>query len=143
MKKVRVKLEAGKPVAGRIDARRVDATTEADLRRPSIGPRILLPDEQQRIAAMATSPLHRRELELVHFALKEAVYKAVDPIVQRYVGFLEVEVALTPETEATGRATPILHLPEFAVRPHVLTAAWRLTGEWIVVAASIGEPGVP
>ena len=33
MKKVRVKLEAGKPVAGRIDARRVDATTEADLRR--------------------------------------------------------------------------------------------------------------
>jgi len=28
-----VKLEAGKPVAGRIDARRVDATTEADLRR--------------------------------------------------------------------------------------------------------------
>ncbi len=33
MKKVRVKLEARKPVAGRIDARRVDATTEADLRR--------------------------------------------------------------------------------------------------------------
>ena len=33
MKKVRVKLEAGKPVAGRIDARRVDAATEADLRR--------------------------------------------------------------------------------------------------------------
>jgi len=30
---VRVKLEAGKPVAGRIDPRRVDATTEADLRR--------------------------------------------------------------------------------------------------------------
>ena len=30
---VRVKLEAGKPVAGRIDANRVDATTEADLRR--------------------------------------------------------------------------------------------------------------
>ncbi|MFO0185421.1 MAG: hypothetical protein ACK55J_02125 [Alphaproteobacteria bacterium] len=30
---VRVKLEAGKSVAGRIDARRVDATTEADLRR--------------------------------------------------------------------------------------------------------------
>ncbi len=30
---VRVKLEADKPVAGRIDASRVDATTEADLRR--------------------------------------------------------------------------------------------------------------
>ncbi|MGI9130045.1 MAG: hypothetical protein ACR2IG_17720 [Roseomonas sp.] len=30
---VRVKLEAGKPVTGRIDASRVDATTEADLRR--------------------------------------------------------------------------------------------------------------
>lgn len=30
---VRVKLEAAKPVTGRIDASRVDATTEADLRR--------------------------------------------------------------------------------------------------------------
>jgi putative transcriptional regulator len=33
MKKIRLKLEVGKPVAGRIDACRVDATTEADLRR--------------------------------------------------------------------------------------------------------------
>ena len=33
MATVRVRLEAGKPVAGRIDARRVDATTEADLKR--------------------------------------------------------------------------------------------------------------
>jgi putative transcriptional regulator len=33
MATVRVKLEAGKSVAGRIDACRVDATTEADLKR--------------------------------------------------------------------------------------------------------------
>jgi putative transcriptional regulator len=32
MKTVRVRLEAGKPAAGRIDTRKVDATTEADLR---------------------------------------------------------------------------------------------------------------
>ena len=33
MKTVRTKLVVSKPVAGRIDARRVDATTEADLKR--------------------------------------------------------------------------------------------------------------
>lgn len=33
----------------------------------------------------------RRRQVLVRFALKEALYKALDPFVRRYVGFLEVE----------------------------------------------------
>jgi hypothetical protein len=44
MATVRVKLEAGKSVAGRIDARKVDATTEADLKRQAAEePQLIVP----------------------------------------------------------------------------------------------------
>lgn len=52
--------------------------------RQDIATRILTPREPA---------VTGREVTLV-FALKEAVYKAIDPIVRRYVGFQEVEVAL-------------------------------------------------
>ena len=35
----------------------------------------------------------RREVSL-YFAVKEAIYKAIDPFLRRYVGFTEVEVSL-------------------------------------------------
>jgi len=114
--------------------------TEADLRRPSIAPRILLPNEQQRVAALAESTLHQRELELVHFAVKEAVYKAIDPIVQRYVGFLEVELDLELATVDSGSAKTRLHMPEFATTPVALQATWRCADTWIIAAAMFGEP---
>ncbi len=38
-----------------------------------------------------------REVTL-YFAVKEAIYKAVDPFVRRYVSFHEVELALAPGT---------------------------------------------
>ncbi|HEY1550544.1 MAG TPA: 4'-phosphopantetheinyl transferase superfamily protein [Kofleriaceae bacterium] len=44
--------------------------------------RIVTPREPQPIGAAITRV----------FAIKEAIYKAIDPIVQRYVGFLEVEL---------------------------------------------------
>lgn len=114
--------------------------TEVDLRRPSIARRILLDSEQQRVTAIAESALHQRELELVHFALKESVYKAIDPIVQRYVGFLEVELQLALATPDSGTASVRLHMPEFATTSAPLQAAWRCTDEWILAAATLGEP---
>lgn len=47
--------------------------------------RILTPREQERVSG--------REVTL-YFAIKEAIYKAIDPIVRRYVGFTEVELEL-------------------------------------------------
>ncbi len=50
--------------------------------RGDIGARILTPREPAVVGKWLTRV----------FAIKEAVYKAVDPIVRRYVGFQEVEV---------------------------------------------------
>jgi enterobactin synthetase component D len=63
---------------------------------PDLAPRILTAAEQERLAVQAPSPRARRDATLVAFALKEAVYKAIDPVVRRYVRFTEVEVALGP-----------------------------------------------
>ena len=50
--------------------------------RVDIGRRILTPGEPR---------VHGKAITRV-FAIKEAIYKAVDPIVRRYVGFTEVEL---------------------------------------------------
>jgi len=55
--------------------------------RQPIERRILTPREHGLIGA------DRRRVSLV-FAIKEAIYKAVDPVVRRYVGFTEVELDL-------------------------------------------------
>jgi len=59
--------------------------------RQPIESRILTPGELARLGA------DRREVALV-FAIKEAIYKAIDPVVRRYVGFTEVEVDLASRT---------------------------------------------
>jgi len=66
--------------------------------RQPIEQRILTPREQARLGA------DRRRVALA-FAIKEAIYKAVDPVVRRYVGFTEVELDLE-----AGRAISALPL---------------------------------
>ena len=46
----------------------------------------------------------RRAQLALRFSLKEAIYKAIDPWVRRYVGFREVELVLDGESSGTGRA---------------------------------------
>ena len=76
---------------------------------------IVAPDDGARIgidlevAQPSRQPIERRVLTarevvgapldvVLYFALKEAIYKAVDPFVRRYVGFQEVEVDLAART---------------------------------------------
>ncbi|HSN26124.1 MAG TPA: 4'-phosphopantetheinyl transferase superfamily protein [Kofleriaceae bacterium] len=66
--------------------------------RQPIERRILTPRE------LAAFGADRRRVSLA-FAIKEAIYKAVDPVVRRYVGFTEVELDLE-----AGRATSQLPL---------------------------------
>lgn len=105
--------------------------TAADLARPSIAHRILTAAERAALAAEALDPLRERERVLVHFAVKEAVYKAVDPFVSRYVPFAEVELRL----DDAGTADVTLHLPEPIIREVRVAAQWYLDGEWIVATA--------
>ncbi len=63
--------------------------------RQPIETRILTPGELARLGD------DRREVALV-FAIKEAIYKAIDPVVRRYVAFTEVEVDLAARSVTTA-----------------------------------------
>lgn len=63
--------------------------------RTSIAPRVLTASE---LAIVESLPEDRRWTAiLLRFSIKEAIYKALDPWVQRYVGFHEAEVV--PDTD--------------------------------------------
>jgi 4'-phosphopantetheinyl transferase EntD len=55
--------------------------------RPGLERKILVDEELARIAPLAGEERDRHVL--AHFAVKEAIYKAIDPYLRRYVGFHE------------------------------------------------------
>ncbi len=98
---------------------RVGVDLELDIvRSQDIASRILTPDE---IAEMAHLDADDRAREvLLRFSAKEAVYKALDPFVRRYVGFHEI--ALSPRADGTARVTSGLPASE---GPFVFEVRWR------------------
>jgi 4'-phosphopantetheinyl transferase EntD len=85
--------------------------------RQDIAPRILTPRE------LAVLPDRGRAVTL-RFSIKEAIYKAIDPYLRRYVGFLEVELELAGDAVAVTTALP------FAIE-----ATWREhAGHWLTTA---------
>ena len=103
--------------------------TLRDVDRPYIASRILTAAERELIDAL--EPLEHREATLVRFAIKEAVYKAIDPYVSRYVRFTEVELDVSDD----GHALVRLLLPEAAVRSVHVEAQWRFEDRWIIAMA--------
>jgi enterobactin synthetase component D len=98
----------------------VDLETAAPARQ-AIERRILTPREQQALR-------EPREVTL-RFAIKEAIYKAVDPIVRRYVGFTEVEL----ELDTDGNVA--VHVLDTARLPVVVEAWWQeRDGLWLATA---------
>ena len=88
--------------------------------RQDIARRILTPREQ------AALPDRARAVTL-RFAIKEAIYKALDPYVRRYVGFTEVELDLAGDV-----VTVTTDLP-FAIE-----ATWREhAGHWLATARAL------
>ena len=107
-------------------------------RSQALARRILTARELEALRAL-TGVAHL-DATLLRFALKEAVYKAIDPHVQRYVRFTEVEldVEAASESHATwGIARVALLLPERP--PLTVHAAWQLDDGWIVAAAMSEE----
>jgi enterobactin synthetase component D len=103
--------------------------TARDLERPSIASRVLTAAERDVIDGLEL-PSHR-EATLVRFAIKEAVYKAIDPYVGRYVRFTEVELDVSHDGQATVR----LLLPEPAMQRVHVEARWRFEDRWIIAMA--------
>lgn len=106
-----------------------DRPREDALHRPSIARRILTVREQDAIAHLA--PLPHREATMLRFALKEAVYKAIDPIVHRYVGFTEVEL----DVHEDGNATVRLLLRDVDVASIQIHAHWRGDANFLMAMA--------
>jgi 4'-phosphopantetheinyl transferase EntD len=98
----------------------IDLEQAAPPRQP-IERRILTAGELARIR-------DGREITL-HFAIKEAIYKAVDPMVRRYVGFTEVEL------EIAGDGSCAVHVIDASRLPVVVEAWWReRDGMWLATA---------
>ena len=89
-----------------------------DLRRlrTDIAPRVLTPDELAVIPS-AAGP-ERDAAVLLRFSAKEAIYKALDPWVQRFVGFDEAIVTRDPDGALTGRLALARGEGPFAVELH-------------------------
>jgi enterobactin synthetase component D len=103
---------------------------ERDLASRSVARKILTAREYDYVQHWGEDTIEGREQVLLHFALKEAVYKAIDPFVERYVRFTEVELEFTD-----GRTAVTLHLPEASVAEVRIEAGWRLEESWIVAWA--------
>jgi 4'-phosphopantetheinyl transferase EntD len=71
-------------------------------RTQDIARRVLTADELEEVASWA--PADRDREVLLRFSAKEAIYKALDPFVRRYVGFQEVAVRPLAEGGAVVRA---------------------------------------
>ncbi len=110
--------------------------TARDLARPSIARRILTAPELDALAELDADPLAQRERVILSFAIKEAVYKAIDPTVQRYVQFTEVALQFTDD----GAVAVSLLLPELATGQITARAHYSLDDRWIV-ATAVAETG--
>ena len=83
-----VDLETCPPVFASVEEARAQA-------RPDLRTRVLTQDELKRLACEPEKD-HRRIVTL-HFSLKEALYKALAPFLNRHVGFHEASMTARPD----------------------------------------------
>jgi phosphopantetheine--protein transferase-like protein len=96
---------------------------DVELLRPSrhdIAPRVL--DADERAALVGLDEAARRAEVLVRFALKEAVYKALDPSLRRYIGFHEVQTRRDHQGALHASFLPRHGEPHFTVEVLPLAA---------------------
>ncbi len=108
---------------------RIGVDVEVEARRThDIARRVLTESEVLEIAGL--DDVSREREVLVRFSAKEAVYKAIDPFVRRYVGF--EEVAVTPLPGGEARVTAALRGGE---GPFAIAVSWqRVVGVVITTA---------
>lgn len=114
---------------GNASPRHVGIDVELDAPRATDVSRHVLVDAE--IARLAHLPDDERlRVVTLHFSIKEAIYKAIDPFVQRYVGFHEVEVE--PLVGGTVRVVMALKNGE---GPFEVDAWWEREGGLILTTA--------
>jgi 4'-phosphopantetheinyl transferase EntD len=96
--------------------------------RVDIAPRVLTPAE--RAALDAVTGEARERAVLLAFALKEALYKAIDPHLRRYVGFQEV--AVWPDPGAGAGEARVEPQGDWGLE---LEAAWVTVDDYLLCTA--------
>lgn len=99
--------------------------------RFDIAPRILTGAELYALRHLPE--MERTRGVMFRFSAKEALYKALDAIVHRYVGFQEVEVDILPEGQAQAR----FFLKE---NPFECELTWRELDSHVVTFAKVRKP---
>ncbi len=118
----------------------IETINEARTSRIDIARRILTTSE---LDSLSSNKEERLKEVLLYFSLKEAIYKAIDPYVHRYVRFKEVSLAINnPIDSNRGSATAQLLLSEFQglrPAPDILVDWWQEGAHIISVAATLGS----
>jgi enterobactin synthetase component D len=112
----------------------ISLTEPAWDQRPDISSRVMTGEE---LAALARVPdgLRRREV-ILHFSIKEALYKALNPYVGRYVSFQEATVL--PKSDGTVGVTLALAKGE---GPFSIEARWSEKEGHLLTTAALRPQG--
>ena len=114
---------------------RMGVDVEIDVARShDIARRVLTPGEIAELAHLDASDRAREVL--LRFSAKEAVYKALDPFVRRYVGFSEVAVSPRPD----GTAIVTAGLPD-GEGPFLIEVRWRRFDGIVLTTARVIPSG--
>jgi enterobactin synthetase component D len=98
--------------------------------RPDISSRVMTPEELAALAA-TPEPLRRRQVVL-HFSVKEAIYKALSPLVGRYISFQEARIV--PHADGAVDVSLALVKQE---GPFTVEARWsEIAGHLLTTAAA-------
>ena len=95
------------------------ARERSGAKRMDLSRHVLTEHERAELAQLDDEARHRGLL--LRFSLKESLYKALDPFVQRYVGFLEVQARPNDD----GTASFLLALTH-GEGPFVIDGAWAV-----------------
>jgi len=98
--------------------------------RPDIRTRVLTEDELARLEQVSEEV--RGRMVTLHFSLKEALYKAIDPLVRRHVAFHEA--SLTPLPDGTALVALALSPPG---GPFSVACSWTEIEEHFLTTARV------
>lgn len=114
----------------------IDVEVLSARRREHIAHHVLTPEEHGLWQQLPTEDARWRSL-LLHFSLKEALYKALDPFVLRYVGFHEVALRVNADNNRhDGSADVALHL-KHGEGPFRVQTQWHVMGDHMISLASV------
>ncbi|MGH7270218.1 MAG: 4'-phosphopantetheinyl transferase family protein [Polyangiaceae bacterium] len=122
-------------IAAALVAREANACIGVDLepdvvRSQDIADRVLTDGERAQLAGLDAAARGREVL--LRFSAKEAIYKALDPFVRRYVGFQEVSVS--PREDGTCAVTWALRSGE---GPFAIDVRWMRQGGIVLTTARV------